>query len=93
MPPTLDDTVAQRPQALSAEINGETILMSMDSSLYIGLQATSRDIWHRLATPVTVRDLCNSLSEAYGAPLPQVEADTLAFLSHLEQRGLIHYTG
>lgn len=38
---------------------------------------------------MSVRDLCADLATAYQTPIERVEADTLAFLDHLEAQGMI----
>lgn len=86
---TLDDTVVRNPDVLSADLSAQTVLMSVENGMYYGLSATSQDIWQRLSSPVLVRDLCDTLSASYQAPLAQVEQDTLAFLVYLEGRGLL----
>lgn len=84
---TLDDIITRTPLTLSADLTEQTVLMSDDT--YYGLTATGQDIWRSLAQPINIRQLCQELSTKYRAPLPTVEADTLAFLTYLNDRGLI----
>lgn len=89
MPVTLDSTVARHPDPLAAEVDGETVLMSVERGNYYGLAQTGQDIWSRIAQPVRVTDLVAALSADYDAPRPVIEAETLVFLSRLADEGLI----
>lgn len=85
----LDDTVVRNDTVLSAELDEETVLMSIAGGTYYGLSRTSEDVWRRLAEPVRVRDLCAALAQDYDAPIAMIEADTLRFLDYLLGRELI----
>lgn len=86
---SLDMMVVRSDTVLDASVDAETVLMSIDTGQYMALKETSRAIWSRIGNPVSVRDLCADLATAYQTPIERVEADTLAFLDHLEAQGMI----
>lgn len=86
---TLETIVVRNAATLGAEVDGETVLMSIENSQYYQLTATSRTIWERLKDPVRVRDLCMALADTYRTSLETVSVDTLAFLAYLEDRRMI----
>jgi hypothetical protein len=81
--------VRWRGAPLSTEVNGEMVLMSIDSGCYYGLDEIGGDIWRRLAAPVSVATVCQSLSEDYDGDPAQIEHDVLALLTRLRVEGLI----
>ncbi|MET0247904.1 MAG: PqqD family protein [Sphingomonas sp.] len=85
----MEAVIARNGSVLDANVGDETVLMSVDTGEYYALTATSREIWNRLDTPISVRDLCRALADAYGAPVETVTADTLAFLDYLERRNML----
>lgn len=74
---------------LSAELDGETVLMSLANGRYYGLDAVGSDVWRRLATPICVRDVCTELAKYYDGEAVQIEHDVLALLVQLRDEGLV----
>jgi hypothetical protein len=85
----LDSVVSRSPSALSAEVDSETVLMSIEHGNYYSLTRTSRDIWTQISQPVTVRQLCLHLAAVYQVPFESIQADTLAFLEFLAGANLL----
>ena len=85
----LADTIVRSDTVLAAELDAETVLMSIASGTYYGLSRTSEDVWRRLSEPLRVGELCAALSLEYDAPAAVIEADTLGFLDYLLRCGLI----
>lgn len=86
---TPDSVVSRRADLPTVELDGETMLMHVESGAYFGLSKTSQDIWQRLESPVAVRDLCAALAAAYDAPYAAIAKDVVAFLDQLESHGLL----
>ncbi|MCW2249583.1 hypothetical protein M2352_005266 [Azospirillum fermentarium] len=86
---TPDSLLTRKPDILSTEIDGETVLMSVERGSYYGLATTARDIWLRLEKPMRASDLCRDLAGAYDGDLEQITAETLDFLNRLVNAGLI----
>ena len=89
MPINLEDIVVRNDAVLGADVNGETVLLDVESGLYFGMAETARTIWDAVAAPTVVATLCGQLAEQFEAPAEVIEADTLAFLDRLEARGLV----
>lgn len=92
-PVTLFSTVVQSREPLSAEVDGETVLMSVEQGRYFGLDAIGGDVWHRLESPVRVSDLCAALAADYDGAPDVIERDVLDLLGRMAARGLIEVTG
>lgn len=89
MEPTLESRVRRREDCLSAAVDDELVLMSVDRGAYFGLDAIGRVVWEGLAEPVRVADLCARLEERYDGAPSDIEADVLAFLRGLAAKDLI----
>lgn len=86
---TTTATVRRKPDVMTAEVDGEIVLMSLQSGYYFGLNAVSSDIWRRMEVPVRIDALCDALAEAYTGDRAQIETDVLTFLNALSERQLL----
>ena len=84
-----DQFIARSPDALMAEVDGETVLMSVEKGSYFGLAETAREIWARLEARIAVGALCDQLAAHYAGDPERIEADTIAFLVRLREARLI----
>lgn len=65
------NTYQRAPGAVSAEVDGETVVLSPTDMRYHGLNETAAAIWEHLEQPQTVDGLVGALCERY-----EVDADT-----------------
>ncbi|MFM2045541.1 MAG: coenzyme synthesis protein [Pseudomonadota bacterium] len=86
---TPDTRVCARTDLLSTEVDGEAVMMDVESGLYFTLDPVGTRIWKGLAEPVEVAALCRVLEQEYDAPLPVIERDVLALMQDLAARNLI----
>lgn len=86
---TVKSVVRRCGSPLIAEVDGETVLMSIDNGQYYGLDAIGGDVWRRLTEPVGVDALCRALAETYDGDPAQIECDVLALLTRLREECLI----
>jgi hypothetical protein len=90
---TIRSTVQRKRDALSAEVAGEMVLMSVDLGQYYGLDSIGSTIWRRLDSPVVVGDLCASLGSEYKGDPSVIERDVIALLEKLDAHGLLDAGG
>lgn len=86
---TGEATVIRNASVLAAEIGGELVLMSVSQWHYFGLNSVASDIWERLASPVRVETLCETLSAEYDGDIKVIRQDVIELLSKLASRELI----
>jgi hypothetical protein len=86
---TPDVIVSRSPDLLMAEVDGETVLMSVSRGSYFGLANTAKDIWARLEVEMSAGDLCGGLAETYEGDPAVIAVETLAFLGRMFEAGLI----
>ncbi|PWC88154.1 hypothetical protein TSH100_08390 [Azospirillum sp. TSH100] len=85
----LSSVVSINADLLSTEIEGEFVMMDMDSGRYFNLDRIGSVIWKTLEQPREVADLCRFLGEHYEAPAEVIERDVLDLLQQMADRKLI----
>jgi len=91
MPPTINpDTLLIRDDSpITADMNGEIVMMSLERDNYYGLGDTGSRIWILLEAPQTPKQLCVALSQVYQVDPITCQMDIQPFLLHLMQENLI----
>jgi hypothetical protein len=74
---------------ISAEANGETVMMSVQMGTYVGLNAMGARIWDLLADPHDLETLCATLVRDFDVTPEICRAETQAFLDILLRQGAI----
>jgi hypothetical protein len=86
---SLSSVVVASNDQVSSDLAGETILLSMQSAKYYGLDQTASRIWELVREPTRVSDICAALTREYDVAPDRCEADVLQFLRELAAKGLI----
>lgn len=86
---TLDCEVSQATDCLFTEIEGQVVLMSVNSGVYGGLDKIGSRIWQKIQIAQSVRALIEELAAEYQAPQEKVEADVIAFLRELNGKHML----
>ncbi len=76
-------------EVLADEIDGETVMMSIEQGEYYGLDTIASEIWALLEKPRSVAALCEKLVERYDVEPDQCERDVVSFLETLLADGTI----
>ena len=90
--PTLLNPTSQisaRPDQLSSDLDGETILLHMTSGLYYGLNDVGAKIWSLIQTPQTLGDLRETLLSEYDVTSDVCDRELNALLTDLSDAELI----
>lgn len=85
----LETLIARSPDPITAEMDGDLVMMNAVSGRYHGLSGVGLRIWQLLEQPRTVAAVIDCLQQEYAVPRDVCEAETLAFAAALEARGLI----
>ena len=86
---TLDSKVQKSADWLTTDMDGETVMMSMENGAYYALTETGTSVWEKIDEPVKVSDLCLQLQDEYQVTAEQCEAETLSLLNSLEEEKMI----
>jgi hypothetical protein len=74
---------------LSSKVEGESVLMSVESNSYYKLSEVGSSIWELLEKPLALSELIARLTERYEVSEEQCAAEVLPFLDQLVRNGLV----
>ena len=83
------DKVVQSQSVLIGNVGGEVVALDVQNGRCFALNAVGSEIWRRIETETTVRDLCVSLCQAYEVDYAHCEVDVLDLLGDLRSEGMI----
>lgn len=89
---SLDSVVVASEDAVSQELSGEALVLSLTRAEYFGLNDTGTFVWNLLRAPISVRDICTQLVEAFEVVPAEAERDVLELLARLEAERLLTIT-
>ena len=81
--------VAAAKDQVSSDLAGETILLSMQTAMYYGLDEVGSRIWELVRAPIRVSEIRDAIAREYEVEVERCEADVLGFLRELAAKGLI----
>ena len=85
----LNTIVAKNMELISSDLDGETVMMSVENGKYYGLNNIGSRIWALIERPCLVTDLRNSLISEFDVESEKCEQDLISFLDDLLQKGVI----
>jgi len=71
------------------EVDGNKVLMSVESGKYYGLNQVGTDIWAKIEEKVSVSELIDKLLGEYDIDKKSCEEQVLRYLNHLNDNDLI----
>lgn len=80
--------VAARDQ-VSAQLDGEAVVLSLADGVYYGLDPVAASVWTLLEQPRTVAELRDAVVAEYDVDALTAQADLLQLLRDLATRGLV----
>lgn len=81
--------LARADDVLTAEIDGEAVMMSIEEGEYYGLDETGTAIWELLETPHSLGEVLDVLRERYEVEPDVCRRDVERFLSDLLSDGTL----
>ncbi len=80
---TFADTV------FAQEVDGEMVLLDMNSESYFGLDEVGTAIWQAIEEKRVLKDVLERLLEVYDVEEKVLKKDLFAFLEKLQESGLV----
>ena len=84
---TLSTRLQRNPDLMSAEMDGELVMMSVENGAYYGIGGVGSRIWTLLAAPISLTEIVQAISRDYEVDAATCEADVLAFAGDLVRNG------
>lgn len=79
----------RRPNVMSAVINDELVMMSVETGQYFNLNTVGAQIWRLLESPQSLNAIVAALVDGYDAPEAVIREETRAFLARLEAQDMV----
>jgi hypothetical protein len=76
-------------QQISTELDGDYIILNLNSGMYYELNAVSARIWSLIQAPKTVAEIESAILAEYEVTLEECKRDIDALLQDLQEKGLI----
>jgi Coenzyme PQQ synthesis protein D (PqqD) len=73
----------------STDLQGETVLLSIERESYFGLRSTGRRIWQLLEQPHTLDTLCAAMIREFEVDPETCRREVAAFVGRLKEEGLV----
>ncbi len=84
------EVVQRAPDALSAEVGPELVLLSGELQ-YVGLDAVGRRVWQLLEEPRSFDRLIDELMSEFDTDKATCQRDVSRFLASLDELGLVRF--
>jgi|SRR6476619_4116723 Coenzyme PQQ synthesis protein D (PqqD) len=84
-----DCVIERSSDVISAEVDQDLVMVSIDKGFYYGTSNVGREIWESIERPKKVEDLIEELAARYEVDPKTCEEQTLAFLEQLLAEALI----
>ena len=85
----LDTRLTVPPQVMSRLVGDETVLLDLASGVYFGLDGVGKRIWESVSEGSILGETTMVIVGEYEVDEAQAQADVLAFVSDLLERGLL----
>ena len=86
---TLEAVVVRRGEPLTADVDGDLVMLDPRRGQYFGADRVGRRIWDLLAQPQTVDELCSELEGQFDVAPDRCRAEVLDFLAQLADAELL----
>ena len=74
---------------MMADLEGEAVLLNIQTGRYFGLNDVGTTIWTLIQTPRAIEAILQEMIALYDVPELALRADLLRFLTDMEKRNLI----
>jgi hypothetical protein len=89
----VDSTIISRsPSVLTAQVDGEVVMMSIEQGQYFGLDDIGSDIWKRIEPPCSFAALIDGLTVDYEADRATILADVHNLLLRMAEQDVVRLT-
>lgn len=87
-PVSLKDSIVIDEQVVFRELNGEMVLLNLDTGIYFGLDETGTRMWMLLRERPQLSDVVDAMVAEYDVSRTDLEADLRRLIRELSTNGL-----
>jgi hypothetical protein len=81
--------ISRSPTVVTAEVDGEIVMMSIEQGRYFGLDDIGSDIWKRIEPPCSFATLVDGLAAEYEADRATIAADVQSLLGRMVEQDVV----
>jgi len=85
----LTDKLVRQEDVLASIVEGELVMMNIQSDSFYGANAVGTRIWELLEQPLTVAQLCSLLQEEFDVDAQTCQQDVLPFIQKIIDEKLV----
>ena len=85
----MDSKIVRDNEIIFSDMDGETVMMSVERGEYYGINPIGSRIWGLLESPKKVSELGDVLQPDYDVTPEQCARDVLLFLNQMLEKGII----
>ena len=89
MTASIDQRVHVGEDVMFRELDGEAVLLNLESGRYYGLDPVGSRIWQFVQETPLLRSVWQSMQDEFDAPADTLHKDLLAFIDELSGEGLV----
>jgi hypothetical protein len=86
---SLNDRALVPDAVITRELDGETILLNLDTGIYFGLDKVGTDVWRALRAAGTLGEALTQVQSEYDVDPAVLRADFLRLVGDLLAKGLL----
>jgi hypothetical protein len=86
---TIDSIVKTSADQVSADLDGEAVILGLEKSEYYGLREVGASIWRLIQEPRRVVDIRDAILAEYDVEPEPCERDLIGLLAQLASEGLL----
>lgn len=86
---TMSSLIKRSPEIVHSDMDGETVMMSIEQGEYYGIDAIGAQIWNMLEEEKSIEDICASLCEKYDVEASVCQRDVIRFLENMHEQKII----
>jgi hypothetical protein len=88
-----DSIISRKDEIISGDVDGETVMMSIEGGNYHSLNETGSRIWELLESPCAVGRIIDALKDEYDTEPEVIAEEAYRFLGQLLERDVIQIDG
>lgn len=86
---TLTTSISRLPDLIATDMDGETVMMSIERGEYFGLGGVGTRVWELLAQPTSLAEIIRVICSEYEVDEATCQADIQTFVEDLITNGLV----